>query len=423
MLGCFIPRDWRYPRAMWALMALEFPLTVANLALFGIASPNLYRTLLWAEGGRRGFNSDPTTVLYAAANYRPVDTPLVWSNFNTQYNLVVGVLCMFFYLVKSTLWLLHVFYPILSLPLHLALTALWAVSLYVQTAADKIDPDRQRNGPPWYITESCSIVQDGTLRGYCMQAKSAFAVSICMLAIYTLSLLLSAYSLYPTPTARTQHAAKRAEKEKWAAATKASPIDGDNEMSPEDQWQHMWELQQLPRTPGAMRSPTAQTPRSQAFGALQGVPVPVPGTPGAGAGQGFYVPGGVVGGGGEGGGGGGGEGLGVSSAYEEGYGYAQPHPQSQAQTEAQSQEGQQQHPYLQYTQYQSPLPPPPPPLSQPAHQEDTPHGDDAGTQGGGAQYWYGGGQEQQQVQQQQQEQQHGEAYEGMGMDKGKGTAY
>jgi hypothetical protein len=78
--GIFIPRKWRLHRAVWALIVLEFPFTVANLALFGIASPNLYRTILWEEGGRMGFNSDPTTVLYAYANYRPVKIPVVWSN-------------------------------------------------------------------------------------------------------------------------------------------------------------------------------------------------------------------------------------------------------------------------------------------------------------------------------------------------------
>ena len=76
----FIPRQWRLSRVVWALLVLEFPFTVANLALFGIASPNLYRTILWAEGGRRGFNSDPSTPLYAAANYRPVKVPIVWSS-------------------------------------------------------------------------------------------------------------------------------------------------------------------------------------------------------------------------------------------------------------------------------------------------------------------------------------------------------
>ena len=53
--------------------------TVALLALFGIADPNLYRTLLWQDGSDNGFNSNPNAALYAAANYRPYTTPKVWS--------------------------------------------------------------------------------------------------------------------------------------------------------------------------------------------------------------------------------------------------------------------------------------------------------------------------------------------------------
>ncbi len=68
------PNKWPF----WALVGLEFPLTVALLALFGIAAPNLYRTKLWADGAANGFNSSPTTGLYAAANYRPYTTPKVW---------------------------------------------------------------------------------------------------------------------------------------------------------------------------------------------------------------------------------------------------------------------------------------------------------------------------------------------------------
>ncbi|CAN9423877.1 unnamed protein product [Alternaria alternata] len=241
-MGFFISRSWRLPKIIYFLMVFELPFTVANLALFGIASPNLYRTILWRVGGELGFNSKPSTVLYAAANYRPVDTPLVWSSFNTQYHLVIGVVCMFFWLVKVTLWLLKVFFPILSLLLHIALMTLWAYGIHIQTAPDTIDPKHTNNGAPWYITKSCNIVDDKHIKSYCMQAKSSFAVSIIMLK-----------------------AEKKAEKEKWAS----SPYD--NEMTAEEQWQHMWELQQLPRTPGTiggMKSP--MTPRTQAFNNLGG---------------------------------------------------------------------------------------------------------------------------------------------------------
>jgi hypothetical protein len=86
---------------------------------------------------------------------------------------------------------------------------------------------------------------------------------------YAFWLILTLYSLIPTPAARQTHAAKRAEKraekEKWAN----SPTD--NEMTAEEQWQHMWELQQLPRTPGTvggMKSP--MTPRTRTFNELEG---------------------------------------------------------------------------------------------------------------------------------------------------------
>lgn len=84
--------------------------------------------------------------------------------------------------------------------------------------------------------------------------------------------MISFYSLYPTKTAleahRTRQAEKKAEKEKWA-----STPDGSNEMTAEEQWQHMWELQQLPRTPGtanAMYLKSPMTPRTRAFGDLEG---------------------------------------------------------------------------------------------------------------------------------------------------------
>jgi hypothetical protein len=88
-------------------------------------------------------------------------------------------------------------------------------------------------------------------------------------AIYACFLILTIYSLIPTTAAKEAHAVKqaekKAEKEKWAN----SPTD--NEMTAEEQWQHMWELQQLPRTPGTaggLKSP--MTPRTRTFNDLEG---------------------------------------------------------------------------------------------------------------------------------------------------------
>ena len=64
---------------MYGLFSLEFLLTVAMLALFGIADPNTYRTKLWQDGSDQGYNSNPNEILYSYANYRPISVPLVWS--------------------------------------------------------------------------------------------------------------------------------------------------------------------------------------------------------------------------------------------------------------------------------------------------------------------------------------------------------
>jgi hypothetical protein len=73
-------RKWRFPKALWGLLIIEFPLTIAALTLYGIADPDTYRTRLWGDGSDNGFNSDPSAPLYAAANYQPVVVPLVWSS-------------------------------------------------------------------------------------------------------------------------------------------------------------------------------------------------------------------------------------------------------------------------------------------------------------------------------------------------------
>ena len=106
---------------------------------------------------------------------------------NTQYNMYMGVVTMFFYLVKFTAALVHCLYPILSLLLHIALLVLWAVSIHVQTAPDTIDPHRENHGAPWYITKNCNVEPDHRIRGYCTQAKASFAISCCMLYVHLVS--------------------------------------------------------------------------------------------------------------------------------------------------------------------------------------------------------------------------------------------
>ena len=84
-----IPRQWRTPKVVLGLFALELPLTIAALALFGIAQPDLYRTRFWQEGANHGWNSNPNQLIYAIANYRPVKTPLPWSQLFVALSMVL----------------------------------------------------------------------------------------------------------------------------------------------------------------------------------------------------------------------------------------------------------------------------------------------------------------------------------------------
>lgn len=88
-------------------------------------------------------------------------------------------------------------------------------------------------------------------------------------AIYALFVVLSVYSLIPTAAQKSAFAEKQAEKKAFKEKYASSPYD--NEMTADEQWQHMWELQQLPRTPGTiggLKSP--MTPRTRAFSDLGG---------------------------------------------------------------------------------------------------------------------------------------------------------
>lgn len=83
-----IPRQWKFPKAILYLFAIELLIEIAALALFGIAQPDLYRTRLWQEGSDHGWNSNPNSIIYAYANYRPVHTPLPWSQLYVRISLI-----------------------------------------------------------------------------------------------------------------------------------------------------------------------------------------------------------------------------------------------------------------------------------------------------------------------------------------------
>ena len=85
----WINLEWRWQKFFYVLIVAEVPFTVSALALFGIADPDLYRTQLWQEGAKHGWNSDPIEILYSYANYAPISTPTPWNQWYVFARLIL----------------------------------------------------------------------------------------------------------------------------------------------------------------------------------------------------------------------------------------------------------------------------------------------------------------------------------------------
>ncbi|KAK0516075.1 hypothetical protein JMJ35_002109 [Cladonia borealis] len=244
-----VPRKWRTPKLLLAMFIIEIPFCIAALALFGISQPDLYRTQFWQFGSDMGWNSNPNQLIYAYANYKPINAPLPWSQFTTNFNVVIAVLAVFILLCKAIMYITGVFHPLVSMFAHSGLLAIWAVAIHNQAGPDMSDPTHPQPGAPWYITKPCKAPVRPGLIGYCKQAKAAFAVTIILTTLYFVYIVVTLITLYPDRSFRA------------ARSTKLS----DNES------QAPWEMMLAPQTPGTtggLKSPT--TPRTMAFNTLSG---------------------------------------------------------------------------------------------------------------------------------------------------------
>lgn len=97
----------------------------------------------------------------------------------TTFNMVVSVVSMFILLVKSVMFVLHIFIPMISVVTHALLAALYAVSVYNQSRPDNSDPVLRSGSLPWYLNKGCSHANPGN-KGYCIQARATFGVAIVM---------------------------------------------------------------------------------------------------------------------------------------------------------------------------------------------------------------------------------------------------
>ena len=98
----------------------------------------------------------------------------------TLFNVVISVLSMFVLLLKSVMFVLNTWIPLLSVVAHALLIALYAVGVRNQAASDMSDPQKPSSGLPWYLSKGCSFASPKN-HGYCMQARATFAVTVVMM--------------------------------------------------------------------------------------------------------------------------------------------------------------------------------------------------------------------------------------------------
>lgn len=256
----YISRRWKWPKVLIALMLLELAASVAVLALFGIADPNLYRTKMWQIGSDNGFNSSPLQILYAYANYRPIPkTPFVWSQSLTSFNVAISVLCTFIMLVKTTMFIMHVWYPLLATVVNVIITCLWVVSIAGQAGPDHSDPEHPSSSA-WYVTKSCSYAKASGYVHYCQMAKGTFAVTVFMAAIFFLNVILGIYSMIPSAAERAAN--KLGVDDMQTSSKKGKGFYSDSPASDRSAEQN-WEMKSVPKTTVA-----PYTPRTLAFNTL-----------------------------------------------------------------------------------------------------------------------------------------------------------
>lgn len=108
---------------------------------------------------------------------------------------------MFVLLVKCSMFILHIWYPILGTIANLAIVILWTVSMYGQMGPDHSDP-RHPSNIAWYISKSCSYAKPSGNYHYCLQAKGAYATTVIMLYV------LTPLSPQPSPSRQSENQGK-----------------------------------------------------------------------------------------------------------------------------------------------------------------------------------------------------------------------
>jgi hypothetical protein len=83
-------------------------------------------------------------------------------------------------LAKMIAVIMNIWYPLIAILFNVALTALYATSVYGQMGPDYANPARP-SPIAWYISKSCTVAANPSVQKSCLMAKGTYAVTVIML--------------------------------------------------------------------------------------------------------------------------------------------------------------------------------------------------------------------------------------------------
>lgn len=201
-------------------------------------------------------------------------------------------------LAKLVGFIMRVWTPLLGVFFSLAMSVMYAVSVYGQMGPDHLDP-AMPSPMAWYIRYGCwpAVNFPNNALGSCRMAVGSYAVTVYMLAVYLACLAFAVWNMVPTAAEKEEARLRRAEMKGDDASSENGHVSENKvvfEMVPPHQQQQPQQHeyyaphQQGPFTPGPYTpsqhgpftpgpytpakqgqfTPGPYTPRTQAFNPL-----------------------------------------------------------------------------------------------------------------------------------------------------------
>ena len=98
----------------------------------------------------------------------------------TELNVAISVMSLFFLLTKLIMYIMNIWFPIVSLFVNIAMVALYAVSAYGQIGPDYTD-SRYPAPAAWYFRYGCSLAKQYNAYTNCQLAQSSLGLTLYMM--------------------------------------------------------------------------------------------------------------------------------------------------------------------------------------------------------------------------------------------------